>query len=113
MKHVIGIDLGTTHSLVAYRKEDGAVEVIRDREGRALLPSVVALSPDGVRVGWTARELINDPKTTVVYAAKRLMGRSFEETAAERLHLAYPVTDRGGTPAIPPSRGRRRPEGAP
>ncbi len=107
MKHVIGIDLGTTHSLVAYRKEDGTVEVIRDREGRPLLPSVVALSPDGVRVGWTARELINDPQTTVVYAAKRLMGRSFAETAAERAHLAYPVIDKNGTPAIPdPARHR-------
>ena len=107
MKHVIGIDLGTTHSLVAYRKEDGTVEVIRDREGRSLLPSVVALSPDGVRVGWTARELINDPQTTVVYAAKRLMGRSFAETAVERAHLAYPVIDKNGTPAIPdPARHR-------
>ncbi len=107
MKHVIGIDLGTTHSLVAYRKEDGTVEVIRDREGRPLLPSVVALSPDGVRVGWTARDLINDPQTTVVYAAKRLMGRSFAETAAERAHLAYPVIDKNGTPAIPdPARHR-------
>ena len=107
MKHVIGIDLGTTHSLVAYRKEDGSVEVLRDREGRALLPSVVALSPDGVRVGWTARELINDPSTTVIYAAKRLMGRSYEETASERGHLAYPVIDKNGTPAIPdPSRNR-------
>jgi molecular chaperone DnaK/molecular chaperone HscA len=104
---VIGIDLGTTHSLVAYRKEDGSVEVLRDREGRALLPSVVALSPDGVRVGWTARELINDPSTTVIYAAKRLMGRSYEETASERGHLAYPVIDKNGTPAIPdPSRNR-------
>ncbi len=107
MKHVIGIDLGTTHSLVAYRKEDGTIEVIRDREGRPLLPSVVALSPDGVRVGWTARDLINDPQTTVVYAAKRLMGRSFAETAAERAHLAYPVIDKNGTPAIPdPARHR-------
>jgi molecular chaperone DnaK/molecular chaperone HscA len=107
LKHVIGIDLGTTHSLVAYRKEDGTIEVIRDREGRPLLPSVVALSPDGVRVGWTARDLINDPQTTVVYAAKRLMGRSFAETAAERAHLAYPVIDKNGTPAIPdPARHR-------
>lgn len=107
MKPVVGIDLGTTHSLVAYRKEDGTVEVLRDREGRALLPSVVALSPDGVSVGWSARELINNPKTTVVYAAKRLMGRSFEETAAERAHLSYPVIDKNGSPAIPdPERGR-------
>ncbi|MDA8027757.1 MAG: Fe-S protein assembly chaperone HscA [Nitrospiraceae bacterium] len=104
---VVGIDLGTTHSLVAYRHEDGRVEVLPDREGRLLLPSVVALSRDGVRVGWNARERVNDPETTVIYAAKRLMGRSFEETEAERRHLTYPIVDRNGSPAVPdPFRNR-------
>ncbi|MCL4485540.1 MAG: Fe-S protein assembly chaperone HscA [Nitrospirae bacterium] len=104
---VVGIDLGTTHSLVAYRREDGHVEVIPDREGRLLLPSVVALSRDGVRVGWKARERINDPETTVIYAAKRLMGRSFEETESERPHLTYPIVDWNGSPAVPdPDRKR-------
>lgn len=106
-KIVVGIDLGTTHSLVAYRREDGHVEVIPDRDGRVLLPSVVALSKDGVRVGWSARERINDPETTVIYAAKRLMGRSFEETENDRSHVSYPVVDWNGSPAIPdPSRNR-------
>ncbi len=63
---VVGIDLGTTHSLVAYRKDDGSIRVIPDREGRFLLPSVVALSRDGVQVGYPARDRINDPDTTVV-----------------------------------------------
>jgi len=104
---VVGIDLGTTHSLIAYRREDGTIRVIPDREGRYLLPSVVALSRDGVQVGYTARERINDPDTTVVYASKRLMGRSFSETAAERPFLSYPVTDRKGSPVIPdPARDR-------
>jgi molecular chaperone DnaK/molecular chaperone HscA len=94
---VVGIDLGTTHSLIAYRREDGSIRVIPDREGRYLLPSVVALSRDGVQVGYTARERINDPDTTVVYASKRLMGRSFSETAAERPFLSYPVIDRNGS----------------
>jgi len=104
---VVGIDLGTTHSLVAYRREDGQVEVVPDRQGRLLLPSVVALSKDGVRVGWSAREKVNDPETTVIYAAKRLMGRSFEETEAERRSLTYPLVDHKGSPAVPdPFRNR-------
>jgi molecular chaperone DnaK/molecular chaperone HscA len=81
--------------------------VIPDREGRFLLPSVVALSRDGVQVGYPARDRINDPDTTVVYGSKRLMGRSFAETDAERPHLAYPVIEQDGSPAIPdPARNR-------
>ncbi len=104
---LVGIDLGTTHSLIAYRKEDGSVRVIPDRDGRFLLPSVVALSRDGVQVGFPARERINDPDTTVIYASKRLIGRSFSETASERGYLSYPLVDQNGSPVIPdPARNR-------
>lgn len=104
---VVGIDLGTTHSLIATRRDDGSVHVICDREGHALLPSVVALSRDGVQVGYPARDRINDPDTTVIYASKRLMGRSFEETVLERPYLSYPVVDHQGSPAVPdPFRNR-------
>ena len=104
---LVGIDLGTTHSLIAYRKEDGSVRVIPDRDGRFLLPSVVALSRDGVQVGFPARERINDPDTTVIYASKRLIGRSFSETASERSYLSYPLVDQNGSPVIPdPARNR-------
>lgn len=106
-KTLVGIDLGTTHSLIAYRKEDGSVRVIPDRDGRFLLPSVVALSRDGVQVGFPARERINDPDTTVIYASKRLIGRSFSETASERGYLSYPLVDQNGSPVIPdPARNR-------
>ena len=54
MSRIVGIDLGTTNSLVAY-VEGGIPRVIPDAEGRALLPSIVAWTPDGVVVGEAAR----------------------------------------------------------
>ncbi len=97
---VIGIDLGTTNSLVAIM-EDGKLRVIPDTEGRKLLPSVVALSSSGVQVGFAAKARLNDPETIVVYSAKRLMGRSFDDVQQEIAQLAYPVENVDGLPLIP------------
>jgi molecular chaperone DnaK/molecular chaperone HscA len=97
---VIGIDLGTTNSLVAIM-EDGKLRVIPDTEGRKLLPSVVALSSSGVQVGFAAKSRLNDPETIVVYSAKRLMGRSFSDVEQEIGQLAYPVENVDGLPLIP------------
>ncbi|MHB1562846.1 MAG: Fe-S protein assembly chaperone HscA [Leptospirillum sp.] len=97
---VIGIDLGTTNSLVAIM-EDGKLRVIPDTEGRKLLPSVVALSSSGVQVGFAAKARLNDPETIVVYSAKRLMGRSFSDVEQEIGQLAYPVENVDGLPLIP------------
>ncbi len=97
---VVGIDLGTTNSLIAVMKES-RIDVIPDSEGRRLLPSVVALSGDGVQVGFPARARLNDPDTVVVYSAKRLMGRSFVEISGELPYLAYPVEEVRGLPMIP------------
>ena len=71
----VGIDLGTTNSLVA-TVANGAPEVIRDEMGRALLPSVVRFCPEGgLQVGYEAlAEQENDPLNTVS-SAKRLIGR--------------------------------------
>ena len=54
MPRIVGIDLGTTNSLVAY-VEGGIPRVIPDAEGRSLLPSIVAWTPNGVVVGEAAR----------------------------------------------------------
>ena len=97
---VIGIDLGTTNSLVAIM-ENGKLRVIPDTEGRKLLPSVVALSSSGVQVGFSAKARINDPETVVVYSAKRLMGRSFADVENEIRQLAYPLENVDGLPLIP------------
>src|SRR5262245_33446445 len=93
---IIGIDLGTTFSLVAVVDEYGA-RVLRDESGDARVPSVIAVSDanDGrspkITVGWQAREhAIESPRATV-YSVKRLIGKSFDEIAAELPFLAYAV----------------------
>ena len=71
----VGIDLGTTHSLVATVRH-GVPEVLTDDEGRSLLPSIVRYCSDGTtQVGYTAqKQQAIDPRNTIV-SAKRLMGR--------------------------------------
>ena len=65
MSRIVGIDLGTTNSLVAY-VDRGAPRVIPDAEGRALLPSIVAYTPEGVLVGDAARrQLVRNPARTI------------------------------------------------
>jgi molecular chaperone HscA len=78
-KRGLGIDLGTTNSLVAVKTPAG-VNVIPDGEGNVLLPSVVHFS-EKVVVGYEAKATVStDPKNTVV-SAKRLMGRSRDDLA--------------------------------
>ena len=55
MSRIVGIDLGTTNSLVAYVDAGGVPRVIPDAEGRKLLPSIVAYTPNGIVVGEAAR----------------------------------------------------------
>ena len=80
-KLVIGIDLGTTHSLVA-TVGSGISKVLPDASGRTLLPSVVHYAGDGsVDVGWSARDGANrDPRNTIV-SVKRFMGRGIADIA--------------------------------
>jgi len=90
MSRIIGIDLGTTNSLVAYLDEaTGLPRVIPDAEGRRLLPSVVSFTPDGILVGESARRaLVRHPARTV-YSVKRFMGRSFEDVREELPYLPF------------------------
>jgi len=75
----VGIDLGTTNSVVAVSSE-GHSEVLRDEDGASLVPSVVAYAPDGSAiVGGLARRLLLDRPETVVGSIKRLMGRGVED----------------------------------
>jgi Fe-S protein assembly chaperone HscA len=92
---VVGIDLGTTNSLVAYIGEQGP-RVIRDASGDALVPSVVSLSEDGsVVVGREAqRRLLTAPSRTV-YSIKRFMGRGIDDVKDEASLLPFTV---GGEP---------------
>jgi molecular chaperone DnaK len=98
---VVGIDLGTTNSLVAYVK-DGAPLVIRDKNGDGLVPSVVSASEDGtVYVGREAqRRLLTDASRTV-YSVKRFMGKGVEDVRDEASLLPFRVGgDAGGVVKI-------------
>src|SRR5215210_2005784 len=78
-RHAVGIDLGTTHSLVAAVRS-GVAECLPDREGEVILPSVVRYFADGsARAGREALAgAIEDPKNTIV-SVKRLMGRGLAD----------------------------------
>lgn len=91
MAKIIGIDLGTTNSVVAVM-EGGDPVVITTAEGSRLLPSVVAFNKNGERlVGIPAkRQAIINP-TNTIYSIKRFMGRRFDEVAEERKLVPYEV----------------------
>ena len=111
MGSIVGIDLGTTNSLVAYVR-DGVPLVVRDSQGDALVPSVVFLAPDGtIHVGReAARRLQTDPARTV-YSVKRFMGRDIDDVREDARLAAFGVRgesggvvriDLGGTAFTPP-----------
>ena len=83
MSKIIGIDLGTTNSCVAVL-ENGIAKVIENSEGARTTPSIVAYTKDEILVGATAkRQAVTNPKNTI-YAAKRLIGRKFEEKEVQK-----------------------------
>lgn len=95
-KLAVGIDLGTTHSLVATVRS-GKAEVLVDAEGNSLLPSVVRYLPDGhVVVGEQARQHASEDPVNTVVSAKRLLGRSVSDIQA-----SYPNTPYQFNPAHP------------
>jgi Fe-S protein assembly chaperone HscA len=81
-ERVVGIDLGTTNSLVAFM-EGGTPVVIPGEDGERLVPSVVAWTDDGVVVGNAARGTLMSDSASAVYSAKRLMGRDIEDVQGE------------------------------
>ena len=97
--HVVGIDLGTTNSLVAYMQGDAPV-VIPGVDGSNLVPSVVALDPiaaEGgrptVTVGNSARRALIETPERVIYSVKRLMGRGLEEVQSELNLFPFRLAD--------------------
>jgi molecular chaperone DnaK len=90
MSRIVGIDLGTTNSLVAYM-EGGFPKVIPDAEGRVLLPSVVGFTADGILVGDAARrQLVRNP-TRTIYSVKRLMGKGYDDVKEELRYIPFHV----------------------
>ncbi len=112
---VVGIDLGTTHSLVAAVRH-GVSECLPDEQGRVILPSVVRYLPpdtDGAGaarrlIGWQALDnQLQDPGNTIV-SVKRLMGRRRSEVTQVD-QLPYTVLDRPGMATVATSAGEKTP----
>jgi Fe-S protein assembly chaperone HscA len=83
-ERVVGIDLGTTNSLVAYMDEAGHPSVIPGEDGDRLIPSVVTLTPGGdIVAGNQARAALIDEPERTVYSIKRLMGRGVTDVQDE------------------------------
>src|SRR5258706_3068233 len=94
-RRAVGIDLGTTNSLVATVRH-GIPVVLPDAEGRPLLPSIVHYGGAGIAVGYPAHEaLVADPPKTIV-SGKRLMGRGLADPSHAR-RLSYRFIYRPGT----------------
>jgi molecular chaperone HscA len=101
----VGIDLGTTNSLVATVR-DGSADVLPDAQGHRLLPSIVRYAPAGVEVGYDAQAAqISDPQNTIV-SVKRMMGRALPDLADGR-RFPYRFVDSPGIVQIATRAGVR------
>ncbi len=108
MSKIVGIDLGTTNSLVA-TVDSGIPLVIADADGRRLTPSVVhipALDAQPV-VGFAANRVRVVKPTETVYSVKRFMGRRGAEILPEEKSVTYPLDSTGGGPVAIPIHGKK------
>src|SRR5690242_2683204 len=105
---VIGIDLGTTNSVVSVM-ENGQPAVIVNQEGARTTPSVVGFAKDGERlVGQVAkRQAVTNPENTV-FSIKRFMGRKYDEVRAESSRVPYKVVAADNGDAWVEVRGKKQ-----
>lgn len=90
---IVGIDLGTTNSLVAFINPDGNAQVINDMGRGVLVPSIVHFQNNQTIVGNEAKEyLISDPQNTI-FSVKRLLGRSYKDIQKHEDYFSYKVID--------------------
>jgi len=87
---IVGIDLGTTNSLVAYTK-DGETVTVKEHGGKsALVPSVVHFAADGsIVVGDAAKEKLETEPQNTIYSVKRLLGKSYGDVENLEDYLGY------------------------
>lgn len=91
-KLAVGIDLGTTHSLVASVRSS-VPEILVDGQGRSLVPSVVRYAPEGIEVGYDAREHQATDSQNTIASVKRFMGRSLQEARQEGVAYEFAEGD--------------------
>ena len=91
---IVGIDLGTTNSLVAYA-EKGQPRAVRDADGRnALVPSVLHFAANGdILVGDAAKSFLTTDPGHTIYSVKRLMGKSYRDVAEHESYFGYEIID--------------------
>ena len=107
-RRAIGIDLGTTNSLVATVRDDGIAIVLPDAEGRPLVPSIVHYGPSGVVAGYDAvGAQTSDPQNTLV-SVKRMMGRGLADLADAR-RFPYRFVDAPGMVRVSTRAGDKSP----
>lgn len=108
-KWAVGIDLGTTNSLVAVVRS-GQAEALADADGEVILPSVVRYGQDGTLVGWQAKQQAAQDPLNTLSSIKRLMGKSLADVDGSR--LPYQLVEGGGAwcrcrqPRVPSTRCR-------
>src|SRR5262245_6586943 len=90
----VGIDLGTTNSLVGYVKE-GKPVVIAGPNGSTLVPSVVSFLPENLFVDAAAKRFLLTDSQRTVYSVKRLMGKGMEDIQSELHLLPYEIAGHG------------------
>jgi molecular chaperone DnaK len=95
MSRAVGIDLGTTNSVVAVIDRDGAPRILTTEEGSTTLPSLVWFSPKGIIVGEAAREGLDHSPELTIFGVKRLLGRRFDHPELRKLSrvLPYDLTE--------------------
>ena len=95
MTRIVGIDLGTTNSLIAYMDRN-VPTVVPGRNGRTMVPSVVAMTDNGLIVGDAAKDhLVRNPERTI-YSVKRFMGKSLADIQNEVAYFPYTLEEQGG-----------------
>ena len=105
----VGIDLGTTHSLVAAVRH-GVAECLPDDQGRNILPSVVRyLEGSGRQIGFEAQAALADDPVNTVASVKRFMGRALADLATSAQSLPYQFVDQPGMLALATRQGVKSP----
>ncbi len=95
MSRIVGIDLGTTNSLVAFMDQEGP-HVIPGPDGQTKVPSIVGLTDNGLIVGEAAKaHLIRDPSRTI-YSVKRFMGKGLDDVKDELKYFPYQLHEKNG-----------------
>jgi molecular chaperone HscA len=91
---IVGIDLGTTNSLVAYMR-DGQPVCVKSADGKhTLVPSIVHFTAQNdIIVGTEAKKYLTEAPERTIYSVKRLMGKSYRDISADQAHLGYQILD--------------------